>query len=108
MTSGPNGIDRPRWGGQVGLRQRGGRAGAEPARAREGGAVVVHISSEATALSQAGADRAGRQQLEAAPPSDRTDLSDYEVDNEKVAEAILRHYAPEIFQTLVDAGEVEE
>ena len=108
MTAGPNGIDRPRWGGQVGLRRREAHTEQGTARSRAEGAAVVRISSEATALSQAGATGGSGEVLDVARSDEPIALEGYEIDNDKVAEALLRHYAPEVFQTLANAGEVEE
>lgn len=61
---------------------------------------VLHISARATQLSHALTTAEIERELQA-----RTGLP---VDSRKTAEAIMKKLAPDLYQALVDAGEIEE
>lgn len=108
MMAGPKGIDRSR--------PREAAAPARPARAAkseqapktDSGDAVVRISAQAADLSRANAAEAVERDERVRQIAESIAADSYEVEPRKVAEAILKHSAPELYQALVAAGEVEE
>lgn len=108
MMSGPKSIDRP-GSSRLAAPDRPSRQKAEAQpTAQEEDDAVVRISAEASDLHRTEAAKAAERTERIQRIAAQIAAKSYTVEPRKVAEAILRHSAPELYQTLVAAGEVEE
>jgi len=101
MSTGPKGVTSVY---PMELRPRGRATGeterSAPATKDEGPDAVVSISTRASSLSQwLAVQKIDEAQLDEEMKS---------VDSRKTAEAIMKRLVPDLYQALVDAGEVEE
>lgn len=104
MSAGPKGVDPMSPIGRVLRRRRehlenDGSEQKETTRDAPGKA-IVSISTRASMLSQALSTGEVDETL--------LDEKDQPVDSRKTAEAIMKQLAPDLYQALVDAGEIEE
>lgn len=105
MSAGPKGVDPTSPTGRV-RRDRHGHDGPlrpeqkETSSADDSRDAIVRISARAAQLSKGLTAAEIEEKLQA--------HSDLPVDSRKTAEAIMKKLAPDLYQALVEAGEIEE
>ena len=100
MSTGPKGVDTPNPIEFRTIRQDAYSPGRQaPVEPKDTPAAILHISPEASALN----DLASSQEIEG-----ERQIEEETVDSRKTAEAIMKQLAPELFEALRAAGEIEE